>query len=43
MARMEIKAAKLQYLEGFVNRYPIKGLHKAITNHEHVKTFAEAK
>ena len=38
MAKIQRVAARLQYLEGFVNRYSIKGLHKAITNHEHVKT-----
>ena len=37
----EMLAETLQYLEGFVNRYSIKGLHKAITNHEHVKNSAK--
>ena len=30
---------EMQYLEGFVHPYSINGLHKAITNHEHVKIY----
>ena len=36
MAEEEI-TVKMQYPEGFVHPYSIKGLHKAITNHAHVK------
>ena len=36
MGKEEI-TVEMQYLEGFVQPYSINGLHKAITNHEHVK------